>query len=463
MSYYTERKMITREKRLSTISHFNGTFEQLKNESSGNEIKQKIRTFSQINEDEITSAIGSLASIKHAAVIVHGVAGCAASNLYFNSEGDSTVYSTNLQEKDTILGSDAKLHKAISKIVEEVNPKVVFIIGTPVVAINNDDVNSVIYELEDEFNIKIVYIYTDGFKTKSSYTGLDIVAHSILRNIIERPDDDEKSDFLNIITFSESKKSISGITSLLDKLDIEYNLLPRFSSFEGIKNAGTAKASVVLSEDEGSFLAQELEENFGVKYIKTESPIGLRGTTSFLRRVAEVFGKENEAEKLIIENEKKIQKVVTEQVLSGKKVFLDASLSDLPRLATLTSRLGAEIAGFSVKTVDLNNRSFFKRIDSISPLVPVIVGSGQYFEKANALAKIKPDYYISQSGNVSFAADVGVIPVSLQNLVFFGYEGVFEIVKAIINAGIFSNSQSSLYLTNWLRKSGGWYVKQETK
>ena len=206
MSYYTERKMITREKRLSTISHFNGTFEQLKNESSGNEIKQKIRTFSQINEDEITSAIGALASIKHAAVIVHGVAGCATSNLYFNAEGDSTVYSTNLQEKDTILGSDAKLHKAISKIVEEVNPKVVFIIGTPVVAINNDDVNSVIYELEDEFNIKIIYIYTDGFKTKSSYTGLDIVAHSILRNLIERPDDDEKSDFLNIITFSESKK-----------------------------------------------------------------------------------------------------------------------------------------------------------------------------------------------------------------------------------------------------------------
>ena len=162
-------------------------------------------------------------------------------------------------------------------------------------------------------------------------------------------------------------------------------------------------------------------------------------------------------------NEKKIQKVVTEQVLSGKKVFLDASLSDLPRLATLIGRLGAEIAGFSVKTVDLNNRSFFKRIDSISPLVPVIVGSGQYFEKANVLAKIKPDYYISQSGNVSFAADLGVIPVSLQNLVLFGYEGVFEIVKAIINAGIFSNSLSSLYLNNWLRKSGGWYVKQETK
>ena len=165
MSYLTERKIPSREKRLSTISHFNGTLEQLKNESSGSEIKQKIRTFTQINQDEISAAIGALASIEQAAVIVHGVAGCAASNLFFNAEGKTNVYSTNLQEKDTILGSDAKLHKAISKIVEEVNPKVVFIIGTPVVAINNDDVNSVIFELEDEFNIKIIYIYTDGFKT----------------------------------------------------------------------------------------------------------------------------------------------------------------------------------------------------------------------------------------------------------------------------------------------------------
>ena len=221
----------------------------------------------------------------------------------------------------------------------------------------------------------------------------------------------------------------------------------------------------MLSEDEGTYLAQELEENFGVKYIKTESPIGLRGTTSFIRKVAEIFGKEAEAEKLIAENEAEIQKVVTEHVLSGKKVFLDANMSDLPRLANLIGRLGGVVAGFSVKTIDLNNRSFLQRLDSITPLAPVIVGSGQYFEKANALSKIQPDYYISQNGNVGFAADLNIIPVSLQNIVLFGYEGLFQIVNAIKNASIFNkqNSGSGLYLESWLKKSGGWYVKQETK
>ena len=63
------------------MSHFNGTLEQLLNETEGNEIKQRIRTFMQTYEDEIIAAIRVLSSIKSSAVIVHGVAGCSASAL----------------------------------------------------------------------------------------------------------------------------------------------------------------------------------------------------------------------------------------------------------------------------------------------------------------------------------------------------------------------------------------------
>ena len=53
MSFLDERKAITREKRLSSLSHFHGTLEGLIDETSGEEIKQRIRTFSQIQYDEI--------------------------------------------------------------------------------------------------------------------------------------------------------------------------------------------------------------------------------------------------------------------------------------------------------------------------------------------------------------------------------------------------------------------------
>ncbi|MGN0655550.1 MAG: nitrogenase molybdenum-iron protein, partial [Ruminiclostridium sp.] len=99
-----ERKVLTRERRLSTLSHFDGTLEQLKSEAAGSEIPQRIRTFTQIAEDEIIFAIQILSKIKQSAVIVHGALGCAASGIYFNQEFPVKWYSTNLNEQDTILG-----------------------------------------------------------------------------------------------------------------------------------------------------------------------------------------------------------------------------------------------------------------------------------------------------------------------------------------------------------------------
>jgi len=467
MSYFqNERKMVTREKRLSTLSNFNGTLDQLIKETEGSEIKQRIRTFSQVGKDEIFAAIQALSSIEHSAVVIHGVAGCAASNLYLNTEAPANVYSTNLQEKDTILGSDAKLNKAIAKIVKESNPKVVFIIGTPVVAINNDDVNSVIFELEDVFNIKLIFIYTDGFKTKSKLTGYDIVAHSLLQKVIKpSAPDSEKNVLLNIISFSESKKNIEAITSLLDQLEIKYNIFPRFSSVEDIEKAASAKASVVLNDEKGSYLAQELEDAYGVKYIKSDTPIGLLGTNEFLKNIASEFGKEEQVEKLISDNERDIQKAISQKILSGKKVFVDGYLADVLRFGNVIELLGGDVSGLSVTTVDLNNRKLLNKFHELSPLTQIIVGEGQYFEKANALSKIVPDFYLSQNGNVSFAAELNtdIQPISLTEITSFGYEGLFEIIDAFKHSRVFKWSKNSVYKDSWLKKSGNWYVKQETK
>ena len=164
----------------------------------GTEIRQKIRTFSQISYDEILFAVRAVSKIEQSAIIVHGSIGCSASGIYFNQEKNIHWYSTNLNERDTILGGDEKLRKAVVRACEEQNPEVVFIVGSPVVAINNDDINAIILELEAELNVMIISIYTDGFKTKAPVGGYDIVSHSLLRHIVER-EAGEKEDFIKLI------------------------------------------------------------------------------------------------------------------------------------------------------------------------------------------------------------------------------------------------------------------------
>lgn len=185
-------------------------------------------TFSQASEDEVLNALRVLTKIEKAAVIVHGGAGCAASGIYFNEEKNNSWYTTGLNEKDTILGGDEKLRKAVIRSFEEQNPEVIFIVGTPVVAINNDDVNAIILELEDELGVKIVSIYTDGFKTKSPATGYDIVLHSLLRYVVDRTQGEktEKEDFINVVSISENKRDF--VEKVVGSLNLQEETINTF-------------------------------------------------------------------------------------------------------------------------------------------------------------------------------------------------------------------------------------------
>ena len=462
MSFLDERKAITREKRLSSLSHFHGTLEGLIDETSGEEIKQRIRTFSQIHDDEIIYAFDVLSTIEDAAIIVNGSIGCSALGISKDENKSFSWYSTNLVERDTILGGDDKLREAILRAYEEKHPKAIFIIGTPVVAINNDDINSVILELEDEIGIPIISIYTDGFKSKTPVTGYDIVTHSLLKYLIGK-NVDLKEDFINVISFSENIEDVASIAAILHELNIKFQVLPRFSSVDEIRRASKARATVVLNPDEGDYLARELQEVYGVPYIESEVPIGFRGTKNFLQRLGSFLNIEEQVVEYIDEAEAKISEQFVDNILEDKKVFVDASLSKVYGYGRLLTNLGGQVVGFSSPFVDLENRKQLKRFDFLNKNAIAIIGNGQQFEKANELEKNGIDIYFSENVGNSFVTDEGAVVVSTKNRVTYGFEGVDVIIASVRRAlrlqGKSSNGSS--YKDSFKRRSGNWYVKQE--
>ena len=472
MSFIDERKALTREKRLSALSHYDGSFQNLADEVQGAEIKQRIRTLSQSTYDEILYALQTLSGIEETAIIVHGAIGCAASILRQNQLGQVHWYSTNLNERDTILGGDEKLRKAVLRAYEEVHAKVIFIVGTPVVAINNDDVNSVILELEEEICAKIISIATDGFKTKAPATGYDIVLHSLLRYVVDRGaiNNAEKEDFINVVTLSENKENVAAIVKILRDLEIPFQLLPQYADVRNIERAGKARATITLNPDEGGYFAKELEEVFGVRYIRTSVPIGLRGTRHLILKLARELGMEQRAKRYIEAQEGQAEKLLHRKPLDGKSVFLDIDLANAIHFTDLIEKLGGEVYELGVPYIDLENRENLSKLTTLGNAVPVVVANGQLFEKANILHKKQPDYYISLKGQVGFAAEEGSIPVSIRNAGYIGYEGIAKFVNILERAkegtGVYdfrANKQDPLYKTSWLNKSSNWYVKQEVK
>ena len=462
MSFLNERKALTREKRLSALSHFHGTLEGLIDETSGTEIKQRVRTLSQIHVDETIYAFNVLSKIEDAAIIVNGSIGCGNLGIAHADEGLGW-YSTNLVERDTILGGDDKLREAVLRANEEKHPKAIFIIGTPVVAINNDDINSVILELEDEVGVPIISIYTDGFKSKTPVTGYDIVTHSLLKYLVDK-NPEEKEDFINVVSFSESVEDLGAVVESLKELKIDYHIIPSFSSIDDIKAASRAKATVVLNPEEGEYLAKELEEVFDVPYIASEAPIGFRGTKNFLLKLATFLGIEDRAIEYVDEVEAELTKSLSKDALDGKNIFVDASFSKIPALTRFLKYLGGTVVGIGSPFIDLENKKQLSKLDFLSKGTTVVIGNGQYFEKANALTKTETDIYISEFEGSSFAADEGVAVVATKNIATFGFKGVQVLHDTILKALRFSEVAAlneSRYKATWKKKSGNWYVKQE--
>lgn len=462
MSFLDDRKALTREKRLSALSHFHGTLEGLIDETSGAEIRQRIRTFSQVHIDETIYAFDVLSQIEDAAIVVNGSIGCGALGIAQDKDEDFTWFSTNLVERDTILGGDDKLREAILRANEEKHPKAIFILGTPVVAINNDDINSVILELEDEIGIPIISIYTDGFKSKTPVTGYDIVTHSLLKYLVNK-NVDIKDDFVNIISFSENIEDVASIASIFHELNIKFQVIPRFSSIEEIRRASKARATVVLNPEEGDYLAKELEEVFGVPYIESEAPIGFRGTKNFLLKLGSFLNIDDQVRSFIDEAEARISEQFVSNILEDKRVFVDASLSKVYAYGRLLTNLGGKVVGFSSPFVDLDNRKQLKRLDFLQKNAIAIIGNGQQFEKANEFEKNQIDIFFSENVGNSYVTDEGAVVVSTKNRVTYGFEGVDVIIASIRRALRLKDQlrNVSSYKDSFKRRSGNWYVKQE--
>ncbi|MGN0657122.1 MAG: nitrogenase component 1, partial [Ruminiclostridium sp.] len=374
-------------------------------------------------------------------------------------------YSTNLNEQDTILGSDEKLRNAVYRVHKEQNPKVIFIVGTPVVAINNDDVNSVILELEDELGIKIIFIYSDGFKTKTPVTGYDIALHGLLRYVVSR-DPAQKEQFINVVTLSENPENLSAVTKILSDLGIRYNLLPQFSDIDSIRNASAAQATVVLNEDEGALFAEELEASFGVPYIRTAPPVGIKAVKAFVLALGQALHIEEQAAQYAEKEEEKLRRQLEALDLKGARIFFEGNLPVAAGFYELIQSVKGEFSAIAVPYVDLQNRKY---LDSLPAEITVVVGAGQLFEKANVLTKNSSDYYISTNSDVVTASRTGAGSISLAKEKYFGYEGSANLLKLINEADRQISIRKKLQLENehykpaWLKRSSNWYVKQEVK
>jgi len=458
MEYLKKSALPAREKRSGALSHFHGKVSELKTvfadglkDPEG--VNQRIRTLSTAYTDEILTAAKALSSLDNTAVVFHGCAGCAAGSV--PTAAGAKIFTSALGERETILGGDEKLRQTIKRAYIN-KPNAIFILGTPVTAISNDDVNSVILELSEEINIPVIFIKTDGFQSKTAVNGIDLVSHALLRNFAGNQNDGADR-FINLLSFSETPDDVMAVLSLLKSAGLKINLLPQFSNIPSVKRAGAAEATVSLTPDEGEFFSSGLLEKYNVPNLSLPSPIGIQALRQWFEVIGDRLGMDFSG--FITKNEEEIRPITDAGPLSGKRVFISLDLSRAAPAAKLVEDLGGIICGVKIPYADEKNASLLSSFDDN---VTVIAGIGQGFELANGLRKSQADLFLG-NGNDGLAAALEGIPNIAAGKTIFGYEGVKNIARSTVNRPAVFLSGPQSYRKTWLDKSGNWYVKQEVK
>lgn len=373
---------------------------------------------------------------------------------------------SNLDEKDTIMGGEESLREAVISLYKRHHPSLILVITTPVVAINNDDVLAVITELQEELAVNIVSIYVDGFKSRAQITGYDAVFYALLKQLpFER--DAEKEKKINVLSIGESAADLAEIRRLLKALAVNYRILPQEAELQELLSASRAAASLALNRDESDFIGQVLQENYQVDFLTVPPPIGINGTYQWLLAVGKVLGISSAVEALHTAENEKLQNVVSNSILRGKKVYIGLPAAIAWRVVILVQELGGQVIGLTLDHLDQLHEA---ELAEQQPELQIHVGSGQIFEQTNLLRQVQPDLYLGSSTDTVWAAKQGVAAVDCAQIPLFGYQGVDNLSRQVQK--IFANqafiqclrkSSNLSYKAAWYNKKANWHIKLEVK
>jgi nitrogenase molybdenum-cofactor synthesis protein NifE len=283
------------EERKTSISQKRGTGLYCERESVSGAVSQRACVY--------CGARVVLNPITDAYHIVHGPIGCASytwdirGSLTSGAETFRNSFSTDLRETDIVFGGAKKLTAAINELMEKADPapKLIFVYATCIVGVIGDDVEAVCRAAEAKYGIRVIAVKAPGFSgTKSQ--GYRLACDAIMTLI--KPHKDRAKKFgVNILGDYNLAGEMWIIKGYLEQIGIPViSTITGDSSCEKLVNAPSASLNIVQCAGSSAYLAERMDEEMGIPYVKV-SFFGIEDTTASLLHVAGALGKPELTEK----------------------------------------------------------------------------------------------------------------------------------------------------------------------
>ncbi len=226
--------------------------------------------------------------------IIHGPIGCSSytwdirGSLTSGADTFRTSYSTDLRETDVIFGGEKKLAAAIDELVEKECAKLIFVYATCIVGVIGDDIEAICKKAEEKYGIRVIPVKASGFSgTKSQ--GYKLACDAIMQ-LISPYKDIPKVDGINILGDFNLAGEMWLIKDYMKKIGVNVvSTATGDASYESLTKMPSAKLNIVQCAGSSTYLANRLEEEMGIPFIKV-SFFGAEDTSMSLLRIAQALG-----------------------------------------------------------------------------------------------------------------------------------------------------------------------------
>lgn len=280
-------------------------------------VKDRVGTINPIFTCQPAGAQFASIGVKDCIGIVHGGQGCVMFVRLLISQHlkeSFEIASSSVHEDGAVFGALDRVETAVDVLLMRYpHVKVVPIITTCSTEVIGDDVDGLITKLEEGLlaekyagrEVHLLAIHSPSF-VGSMVSGYDVAVRDFVKKFAKKGEPSEK---INLLTGWVNPGDVKELKHLVSELGVEANVLFEIESFDSplmpdgtavshgnttiadLEATGSAMHTFALNRYEGGKAAQYLEKKFKIPSTIGPTPIGIRNTDAFLKKLSQVTGK----------------------------------------------------------------------------------------------------------------------------------------------------------------------------
>ncbi|MBI3014356.1 MAG: nitrogenase component 1 [Candidatus Tectomicrobia bacterium] len=299
-------------------------------------------------------SIQTWAGLPNSVVVFHGPTHCVSAARFFQISygggGGGSYYwggpfcfvpSTEMNERDAILGAPEKLKKAILEIDAVAKPEIIIVAPACAPSMIGEPMEEVIEDVRGQIQSEIIFVDAPGFKCIDEGDMIRLVTSKYCTDLMEEPKTKDKGAVNAVGDWRTSAweerygvkcnfpTAYDELNRILKRMGLKLKTVLPQAPLADIRRAPEAEFNVCTCPMFAYPICEEMKAKFGVPYSNHVYPLGIEATRNYIMAIADFFGKQNEAEALLREEFGKLQPLWDEarRKIAGKVALMDSSIA----------------------------------------------------------------------------------------------------------------------------------------